>query len=84
MERRFQFSTRNALWATCLAALSLTLVTTIPRVNPEPWMMYLATFVLMVVPAAAVGALGGRTLLGALCGVASFLAIWGWNFFGAD
>jgi hypothetical protein len=76
MDGRFQFGIRNGLisvaWvATWFGAWGFE--RWIEEATPPPhlWLSIVATFLLIALPAVAIGALAGRHLLGWACGTAS-------------
>jgi hypothetical protein len=82
MERRFQFSTRNALIATAWAAVFLANAASIwraPRSLNGLLFDSLGEFLLIAPPAAIVGALAGRPWLGFMCGAASAVMSVAWR-----
>jgi hypothetical protein len=82
MERRFQFTTKNALLATFWAVVWVACATASHEawfsIKPRWLSSLLGTFSIIVPPAAAFGAICGRPTFGFLCGVASFAALWLW------
>jgi hypothetical protein len=80
MERRFQFSARNMLWATTLAATWCAVVVAAGNYFSSPFQENTAAAVVAIayiwaivaLPSMAVGALLGRPGIGILCGMASF------------
>jgi hypothetical protein len=72
----FQFSVRNALWATFFAAVwcaNVRLNMAIFRLH-FPWGEYFTHFILISMPAAVLGSVLGRPAFGLACGVASAVA----------
>jgi hypothetical protein len=81
MTSRFRFSTGNALLATFWIAVWCAAI----GAGNKPFMLFggvvasaIFTFLLLVPPAAAVGSICGRPLLGLACGFASFVAMMLW------
>jgi hypothetical protein len=77
MDRRFQFSARNLLLATTLAAAWCGVFFAEDRLIPpgsSDVRRILWVVAVLTIPAAGAGALAGRPALGVLCGLCSSLA----------
>ena len=80
MEKRFQFSVRNALIATAWLAVWFANWKYFRGRNPRPFTipLFMFVFLLASMPAAAVGALIGEHRIGLLCAAASGVGLVAW------
>jgi hypothetical protein len=71
MKRRFQFSARNMLIATTLAAVWCAVLVSEKLIGTSDALEFLWAVAVLTLPASAAGTLAGRPVLGTICGLCS-------------